>query len=211
MSLDRAPLIHWSAEELRRERNRLVELIDIADYQEQRSPAWNDARAIERVPEHLRDGLLRYLDLHIRPGHFLTAVLENDLREAMGRADIGSRAGLFDLVGYLYNKAPGGAWGSKQAVKLWLSPAIPVLTLPALGEPMEGLIRPGTHPALGECHVTACPRCGGEHPLMSGTAAPGTITLETDGNTKTEHLAFYVWCERVHLVMVGVDGQELQR
>lgn len=75
---------------------------------------------LARVPEHLRDGLSNYLEHRLPPGGFLMAVLSNDLREAMGRADETSRAGLFDLVCYLYNCAPANAWGSPDRVKAWL-------------------------------------------------------------------------------------------
>ena len=73
-----------------------------------------------RVPEHLHGGLMRYLVHHLQPGHFLTAVLSNDLREAMGRADETSRAGLFEIVSFLYNNAPAAAWGNLERVEDWL-------------------------------------------------------------------------------------------
>lgn len=87
----------------------------------------NEARRLEErlikagVPEHLRSGLVCYLLHHIPPGHFLTAVLENDLMEAMGRADELSLVGLFSLVSFLYNDAPSGAWGSPAKVRAWLT------------------------------------------------------------------------------------------
>jgi hypothetical protein len=73
------------------------------------------------VPEHLHGGLVRYLVHRLQPGHFLTAVLENDLREAMGRADEQSRAGLFQIVKFLYNDAPSICWGSPERVQQWLA------------------------------------------------------------------------------------------
>ena len=73
------------------------------------------------VPEHLRDGLLRYVRYHQPPGHFLRAVLSNDLKEAFGRADEQSRAGMFAIVRWLYNDAPSICWGSPQLVKDWLA------------------------------------------------------------------------------------------
>jgi len=39
------------------------------------------------VPEHMKDGLDRYVRLGIHPGGFLQAVLRNDFAEAMVRAD----------------------------------------------------------------------------------------------------------------------------
>ena len=72
------------------------------------------------VPEHLHSGLVNYFVHHISPGHFLTAVLENNLCEAMGRADETSRAGLFEIVNFLYNDVPFNSWGTPDRVDTWL-------------------------------------------------------------------------------------------
>lgn len=72
------------------------------------------------VPEHLHDGLVLYLTHGLPPGHFLTAVLSNDLKEAFARADEQSRAGLFALVSFLYNDAPASAWGNPERVSAWM-------------------------------------------------------------------------------------------
>ena len=73
------------------------------------------------VPEHLVSGLALYLVARLPPGHFLTAVLSNDLREAIGHGDAASIAGLKPLVVYLFNRVRGDAWGSAQKVTDWLS------------------------------------------------------------------------------------------
>jgi hypothetical protein len=75
---------------------------------------------MQGVPEHLRDGLLRYLEHGIAPGHFLLAVLTNDLMEAVGRADPESAAGLVSLCSYLYNETPGLCHGSPEKVAAWI-------------------------------------------------------------------------------------------
>lgn len=85
----------------------------------------NEVAYLERlkkagVPEHLREGLVRYLVHRIKPGHFLTAVLENDLHEATGRGDIESLAGLLAIGVFLENYAPRDAWGSPKHVDRWL-------------------------------------------------------------------------------------------
>jgi len=72
------------------------------------------------VPHHVIDGLSLYVLLGIQPGHFLTAVLENDLRESFARADEECRRGLFALVCFLYNGIPARAWGSPERVEQWL-------------------------------------------------------------------------------------------
>jgi hypothetical protein len=78
---------------------------------------------LEQLPEHLRGGLRRYLVERICPGQFLQAVLRNDLRAAVGRADDVSLPALKDIIEFLYNVAPGGSWGSPDALKAWIEPA----------------------------------------------------------------------------------------
>lgn len=52
-------------------------------------------------------------------GHFLSAVLSNDLKEAVARADSDNLAGLVHIVAYLYNRCPSGCWGSPERVREW--------------------------------------------------------------------------------------------
>jgi hypothetical protein len=77
-------------------------------------------REMNGVPEHLRGGLLLYVENGIPPGHFLTAVLENNLMEAIGRADEESARGLVGLCGYIYNEVPSTCHGSPQKVEAWI-------------------------------------------------------------------------------------------
>lgn len=72
------------------------------------------------VPEHLHEGLVRYLVHHIKPGSFLLAVLENDLAGAFARGDESSLAGLSALVRFLALDAPPVASGGPYSVQLWL-------------------------------------------------------------------------------------------
>lgn len=74
----------------------------------------------ERLPEHIRGGVESYIEHHRAVGHFLTAVLSNDLREACARADQINRYRLFDIVDWLYNEAPRACWGSPESVDAWL-------------------------------------------------------------------------------------------
>jgi hypothetical protein len=72
------------------------------------------------VPEHTHDGYVRYIRHGIRPGHFLTAVLENDLSEACARADEPNRRAFVEHVQFLYNAAPSSCWGSPDRVAKWI-------------------------------------------------------------------------------------------
>jgi len=78
------------------------------------------ARAVLRLPESCREGLLLYLRFGLRPGTFLTAVLSNDLRGACAAADEVNRLALYDYVYVLYNCAPLAAWGSPELVADWI-------------------------------------------------------------------------------------------
>lgn len=71
------------------------------------------------ISEHMMDGLERWIKFGIKPGNFLTAVLENDLKNAVGYADAENLQNLPAYVGYLYNEAPGDCWGSKEKVAVY--------------------------------------------------------------------------------------------
>ena len=72
------------------------------------------------IPERMIDGLKRYIERGIAPGHFLTAVLTNDLREACRRADDENQRLIFEYIKFLYNYAPAGCWGSPQQFAAWI-------------------------------------------------------------------------------------------
>jgi hypothetical protein len=72
-----------------------------------------------QVPEHLKPGLMRYLDEHSKPGSFLRAVLENDLHEAVSRMEPPSFPDLKAVLSYLYNCAQGHAWGNPEKFDKW--------------------------------------------------------------------------------------------
>jgi hypothetical protein len=77
------------------------------------------------VPETLHYGLIQYIGARRPVGSFLTAVLENDLRQAVSRADFTNRERLHAIVIFLYNFAPGECWGSPAAVARWLTDSEP--------------------------------------------------------------------------------------
>ncbi len=75
---------------------------------------------LDRIPKRLRAGIARYVKDGVRPGGFLTAVFENDLFEALGRADPESLTALRDLVIYVYNETPSQCWGSPAHMQEWM-------------------------------------------------------------------------------------------
>lgn len=54
------------------------------------------------------------------PGSFCEAVLENNLMESFGRADMGNRDALFEICSYVYNELPSSCHGSPEKVKEWI-------------------------------------------------------------------------------------------
>ena len=75
----------------------------------------------EKLPERFRGGMERYLEHGIMPGHFMTAVLENNLSESFARADDEARQLLFAIVSFCYNELPLTAWGSAEKVRGWVA------------------------------------------------------------------------------------------
>lgn len=72
------------------------------------------------IPEYMQGGIIRYYENYIPPGHFLEAVINNDLKEACSRADDTNRHCLYKYMMWFYNEAPAGSWGYSGAVHDWL-------------------------------------------------------------------------------------------
>jgi hypothetical protein len=73
-----------------------------------------------RVAENLQEGLQQYIENHILPGNFLTACLENNLKNALGFASTKTWDYVFSVMNFLYNYAPAFIWGSPVKVKDWI-------------------------------------------------------------------------------------------
>ncbi len=71
------------------------------------------------VPEHLHEGLVAWVRTGRPVGSFLTAVLENDLREAVFRADLTNLWKLRELCIWLNNFTPAFCSGSPETAKAW--------------------------------------------------------------------------------------------
>lgn len=72
------------------------------------------------VPDHLRDGIFRYIEQGIPPGSFLQAVICNDLLASVALADLENTYFLTKIVAWFYNYAPAQCWGSPQKVNAWV-------------------------------------------------------------------------------------------
>jgi Ferredoxin-like domain in Api92-like protein len=76
-------------------------------------------RSWELIPPHMRFGLWRFFNEGVIPGNFLTAVIENDLRETFARADDKNRLIVDDYLKFLWNWGPATAFGSRERVRAW--------------------------------------------------------------------------------------------
>lgn len=75
------------------------------------------------IPPYMIEGLLKYFINRIRPGSFLSYVLENNLMGALGCADETNVNCLHAYGMFLYNHVPMGSYGSPAKVAAWLNPA----------------------------------------------------------------------------------------
>lgn len=74
------------------------------------------------VPIGLRDGIINYLVRRLPPGHFMCALLENNLLECFNRADPTAWAAVPNILRFFVNDVPSSCWGTKEKVDAWLNP-----------------------------------------------------------------------------------------
>jgi len=72
------------------------------------------------VPPSLRDGLIAYIEIGRSTGSFLTAVLCNNLQQAVFRADPATLPHLPTVVRWLWNFAPAQCHGSENHHRGWM-------------------------------------------------------------------------------------------
>lgn len=72
------------------------------------------------LPEHIQDGVRRYIEDKLPTGDFLKGVIENNLTEAICRADKVNLYQLREIVQWFYTYAPDPCWGSKEKREKWL-------------------------------------------------------------------------------------------
>lgn len=73
------------------------------------------------IPRYMWDGIIYYLTEGLAPGHFLTAVISNDLYEAVSRADNTNIHLLDRYITFFYNYTPTGCWGSPSNFDDWIA------------------------------------------------------------------------------------------
>ena len=73
------------------------------------------------IPPNMLVSLNMYVTDRQPPGGFLMAVLCNNLKEAIWRADPTNLKVLPAYVAYCFNELPSGCWGSSEKVGNWLA------------------------------------------------------------------------------------------
>jgi len=73
-----------------------------------------------KIPEPIRGAIKRYVFEGIRPGHFLTEVISNNLFGAIARADEASLEALPEITKFFYNRTPSSCWGSPTRLQEWV-------------------------------------------------------------------------------------------
>jgi hypothetical protein len=73
------------------------------------------------IPDHMHAGIRAYVVDHHPVGGFLTALLENNLKESVARADPMNLLALIRWEDLLYNYCPGACQGSPAKVAAWLT------------------------------------------------------------------------------------------
>lgn len=77
---------------------------------------------IHLLPEHIRDSMRLYVFEKLEPGGFLTAILANDLKGAVMRADSINKMSIPQYVEFCTWALPMACWGSYEKVSQWLKP-----------------------------------------------------------------------------------------
>lgn len=72
------------------------------------------------IQDHMMEAIKRYVEDGIKPGDFLTAVICNDLKEAVWRADEKNMKNLLAFVAYFYNEVTATIWGNEEMMKDWI-------------------------------------------------------------------------------------------
>jgi hypothetical protein len=73
----------------------------------------------DKIPRPVLHALQYYVAGGSGVGHFLSAVLTNDLFGVKAHADLESWANLRELIDYIYNHLPGPCWGSRKKMEEW--------------------------------------------------------------------------------------------
>ena len=72
------------------------------------------------LPDHMKEGVINYLEKGIKPGGFLFAMLKNDLFSAVAKADSNNSKLFKHWIIFIYNQFPMDSFGSEEKVIKWM-------------------------------------------------------------------------------------------
>lgn len=73
------------------------------------------------IPDYMASSIDDYLKEGILPGKFLTAIICNNLLEAVMYADDTNISNIPAFVSFFHNEAPSVCWGSEEKMNAWIS------------------------------------------------------------------------------------------
>lgn len=73
------------------------------------------------IQDHMMEAIKRYVEDGIKPGDFLQAIICNDLKETIWRADEKNQKNLTAFVAYFYNEVPASIYGTKEKMETWIN------------------------------------------------------------------------------------------
>jgi len=71
------------------------------------------------IPKLVKDIIDKYVQDGTDGGDFITAILENNLKETFIRGDDFNLMHLKDIMSYVYWETPANSWGSRERVREW--------------------------------------------------------------------------------------------
>lgn len=80
---------------------------------------WQGNHTIQ-LNHSLVECVVDYINYGMEPGHFVRACLENNLRQALFRADLESLSSIPAFYAWIYNRVPSCCHGSRDAVDKWV-------------------------------------------------------------------------------------------
>lgn len=82
---------------------------------------WNDKnlRDYNNIPAETLRALIDYVEFGREPGHFVCAVLANDLQRAYARADLANIRALWAIATFVYNRMPMSCHGDSEKISTW--------------------------------------------------------------------------------------------
>ncbi len=73
-----------------------------------------------KIPaQHMAGAVKRYIENGIAPGGFMTAIITNDLRGAIMRADSTNSSVIKEWIWWFQEHAPAACWGSEEKMESW--------------------------------------------------------------------------------------------